>query len=779
MENENNINKLIKDTNPNSLINNDSESNKVSIYVDGELQLVPESSIRKSILGYRNVVAPRSTNKLLTKPDKSNQTQYALDVKRVCNTIITDKNNTNKTKEELTDLIEQTLNNNGNINVKNKEIISEFFHERYLQERNNIINSSSDIQSRKDYLNEFLSMGCCFINNIKALDELADNLLDENGNLKNTNSISIFETLYYDTVDESLYIMCNCGKFTKLNKIFAVIEPFKDYRVTPFPIPCIHNTDNGKLNIMGQNLLNALYHGLKEINPNTTQSNSNTDYEINSLTYDDIYEISKIKSNSDNYKKYILDFRENNFEEDRLSLTSSSMANEEISLYDNDDDNDIILFDDEEEINSSSNNNSYYEEESVAISLEEEEDENIDPKDLYGDYYKIFEFFRKGTDSQDYKKSLKIISHFFASIYSDYDFIKRNSIETLILFLESCNMTDVFYDTYIQYPVIEYYRNHLDDNSYYLEFLKNYFSFDSKEETLKYCDYFLDYSKNNEVKANIDKISKLGKILSLLKIKNIGMSTAKYNKYVRDKELYKVLDEISDRMIVYNLGAEYLDGFLSSSKSMKKLKKSLEFSREYEDLIEAFKDFLEHSDYGFKVSKKSLINTSNFVYVFSKQDFSMEVQNENSFFQDLKPLIESKDEFTRKCLQLLKNSFYTDYAISVLFIDILDNLIEEGNIECLSRMSNLSVGFIKSFYKEPNIEFDEDSDLCLLDTIVLDNKFFFEEFNLISVENENTPVLERLKSALKSCNLVIEDVIEEVKNIPLLPDVLNKYKDSL
>ena len=114
-----------------------------------------------------------------------------------------------------------------------------------------------------------------------------------------------------------------------------------------------------------------------------------------------------------------------------------------------------------------------------------------------------------------------------------------------------------------------------------------------------------------------------------------------------------------------------------------------------------------------------------------------------------------------------------------LYIDILNNIIDTGNIESVSKLSGLSDGLIKSFNNEPNRIFDEDYDLCLLDILVLNNKFFFEEFNTISCENENIPVLERLKKALVSCNLLIEDVIEEVKDIPLLPEVLNKYKDFL
>ena len=130
-------------------------------------------------------------------------------------------------------------------------------------------------------------------------------------------------------------------------------------------------------------------------------------------------------------------------------------------------------------------------------------------------------------------------------------------------------------------------------------------------------------------------------------------------------------------------------------------------------------------------------------------------------------------------MKLLKNSFCKEYDISILYVDILNNIIDTGNLESISELSGLSGGLIKSFSNELNIVFDEEYDLCLLDILVLNNKFFFEEFNIISCENENIPVLERLKKALVSCNLLIEDVIEEVKDIPLLPEVLDKYKDFL
>ena len=130
-------------------------------------------------------------------------------------------------------------------------------------------------------------------------------------------------------------------------------------------------------------------------------------------------------------------------------------------------------------------------------------------------------------------------------------------------------------------------------------------------------------------------------------------------------------------------------------------------------------------------------------------------------------------------MKLLKNSFCKEYDISILYVDILNNIIDTGNLESISKLSGLSGGLIKSFSNELNIVFDEEYDLCLLDILVLNNKFFFEEFNIISCENENIPVLERLKKALVSCNLLIEDVIEEVKDIPLLPEVLDKYKDFL
>lgn len=776
MENNNQLEKLTADVNPDILVTNTSETGEVQVYVDNKLENVSEKNICKSILDCKDLTySGIKSDIVIPKNNKSNQISSAIEINRICQNIVESSKYKNMKRSELQELVLTRLEEVGILYSKREDIVSEYFDNYELRKSNNTLISKNDIKNRSHYMSKLIDNDC-IINSPENLDKLINDLVDNSRNLRDPSTISIFNHIYYDSVDKSLYILCNCGKFTRLEKKFAFIQPNKQYKVTILPIPCIHSPlTNRKVNVAGQKLINSLYLSLTSKNPDTPIRNNL--FTVSTLSYDIIYSIVKDNTLDSNIKSCLLDFREYSSSENELLLKEASM--------DSDDSDEITLYDEDQNNYFSSSELDIEIEESVAVSLEDEDSEyeNIDPNTLYSDYLNLINLYSKEIINTEHKPNskttLKALSHFFASIYSDYDLIKRKSIETLIIFLESCDMVDIFSDSYIQYPVIEYYRNHLDDNLYYMDFLKNYFSYKTEEETLKYCDYFLDYSKNNKVQENLNKIVKLKDIISLLKIKDVDMSNSKYNKYTKDRELFKIFDEISDRMIIYNLGIRYLDGLLDSSKPMKKLKKSLELSREYEDLLRAFKEFLENSGFNFNVSEKCLIKTFDFVNVFSNSDFNSEIVDNKSFFYDIRDLIISKDKFTVKCLKLLKNSFCKEYDISILYIDILNNIIDTGNIESVSKLSGLSDGLIKSFNNESNRSFDEDYDLCLLDILVLNNKFFFEEFNTISCENENIPVLERLKKALVSCNLLIEDVIEEVKDIPLLPEVLNKYKDFL
>lgn len=777
MENNNQLEKLTADVNPDILVTNTSEAGKVQVYVDNELKEVPESNICNSILDCKDLTYSSSKSEIVVpRNNKSNQINSAIEINRICHNIVESSKYKNMPRSELQKLALKKITEAGNLYNKSEDIISEYFDNYELRKSNKTLIDKNDVKNRNHYISKLIDNDC-IINSPEKLDNLINDLVDENNNLRDPSTVSIFNSIYYDSVDKSLYILCNCGKFTRMSKKFAFIQPNRQFKVTILPIPCIHSPfSNRKVNVAGQGLINVLHTALTNQNPDA-QPKGNS-FAVSTLSYDNIYSIIKDNTLDNNIKKYFLDFREYGSSENELLLKEASMDSsdsEEIYLYDEDQNNYFSSSELDIEI-----------EESVAVSLEDEDNEyeNIDPNNLYYDYLNLINIYSKEITNTEQKpnnskNTLKTLSNFFASIYSDYDLIKRKSIETIIVFLESCDMVNIFSDSYIQYPVIEYYRNHLDDNCYYIDFLKNYFSFKTAEETLEYCDYFLDYSKNNKVQENLNKITRLKEIISLLKIKDVDMSNTKYNKYVKDKKLFKIFDEISDRMITYNLGIRYLDGLLNSSKPMKKLKNSLELSREYEDLIRAFKEFLGSSDFNFNVSEKCLIKTFNFVNVFSNSNFNDEVEDSKSFFYDIKDLITNKDKFTGKCLKLLKNSFCKEYDISILYVDILNNIIDTGNLESISKLSGLSGGLIKSFSNELNIVFDEEYDLCLLDILVLNNKFFFEEFNIISCENENIPVLERLKKALVSCNLLIEDVIEEVKDIPLLPEVLDKYKDFL
>ena len=89
MENNNQLEKLTADVNPDILVTNTSETGKIQVYVDNELKEVPENNICNSILDCKDLTYSGSKSEIVVpRNNKSNQINSAIEINRICHNIV-------------------------------------------------------------------------------------------------------------------------------------------------------------------------------------------------------------------------------------------------------------------------------------------------------------------------------------------------------------------------------------------------------------------------------------------------------------------------------------------------------------------------------------------------------------------------------------------------------------------------------------------------------------------------------------------------------------------